>query len=167
MFLFLILFKQAYFLSVKPPAALGAAATIRDWEPLYDQARTYFKQTYANTILGQPTANRCDRSADMPRPGGLAPTVLPPTMTNADQPEHGLNKPKLNPNLTIIYQAKPANPGCFGSPGRRWRPVGYTGNYQYSKLEPNNQTNQLTANHTNNRQLPVKQPMPLTNSKTI
>ena len=136
--------KKAYFLSGKHPAALGAAATIRDLEPLYDMARTYFKQTYSNSTTGQSGTNRGDRSRDI-APARTAPAVLLPAMTNADQPGQ---RAKLNPNQGVIYQAKPANPGCFGSPGRRWRPVDYAGNHQRFRPEPDNQPNQLTGKQT-------------------
>ena len=133
--------KKAYFLSGKHPAALGAAATIRDLEPLYDMARTYFKQTYSNSTTGQSGTNRGDRSRDI-APARTAPAVLLPAMTNADQPEQ---ETKPNHNQGVVYQAKPLNPGCFGSPGRRWRPVDYAGNHQRFRPEPDNQPNQLTG----------------------
>jgi len=63
-------------------------------------------------------------------------------MTNADQPEQ---ETKPNHNQGVVYQAKPLNSGCFGSPGRRWRPVDYAGNHQRFRPEPDNQPNQLTG----------------------
>ncbi len=149
-----------------PWAALGAAATVRQFEPFLIKVRPFFLARLGQSTSEQITATRGDSSADMPPPGGSPPTVLPPTMTNADQPEHELNESKLNGNKGIVFQAKPANPGWFGSPGRRWRPVGYTGNHQHYQLKQDNQTNQLTANHTNNRQLTAKQTISLTNHKT-
>src|SRR3989344_7917785 len=110
-------------------------------EPLYDMARTYFKQSFSNTSTGRSGTNRGDSSRDI-APARTAPAVLLPGMTNADQPEQ---ETKPNHNQGVVYQAKPLNPGCFGSPGRRWRPVDYAGNHQRFRPEPDNQPNQLTG----------------------
>lgn len=101
-FLFSLILKQAYFLSVKPPAALDAAATVREMVPLYLEARSFFKKAYGNSTIEPTGAGASDSSADMPRPGGPAPAVLPPAMTNADQPKQ---EPKCT-NQGVIYQAK-------------------------------------------------------------
>ena len=103
--LVLILFKKAYFLSGKHPAALGAAAPGRNAVQLYDAARTYFKQRFSDNTTGQSAANRCDRSADT-APSRRPAAALTWTTTNADQPEP---EAKLNGNTGVIYQARQAD----------------------------------------------------------
>jgi len=104
-FFVLILFKKAYFLSGKHPAALCAAATGREIVPLYFEARTFFKKSYGNSTIEPTEPVTSDRSADMPPPGWWPPAVLPPAMTSVDQPKQ---EPKLNPNQGVIYRASQA-----------------------------------------------------------
>ncbi|OGL60264.1 hypothetical protein A2752_03720 [Candidatus Uhrbacteria bacterium RIFCSPHIGHO2_01_FULL_46_23] len=114
--LFRIFPKKAYFLSVSHPAALGAAATIRNRERVYDETRTFFKLTYGNSNIKPTEAVNCDSSPDMAAAGRPALAILPSTMTNVDQSKQ---EAKLNNDNGVIYRAKPVNPGWFGSPGRR------------------------------------------------
>ena len=95
--------KKAYFLSVSHPAALGAAATVRNLERVYDDTRTFFKLTYGKSNIKPTEAANCDSSADMAAPDGSAPTILLAATTNADQLKQ---EAKLNGNKGVIYQAK-------------------------------------------------------------
>ena len=78
-------------------------------EQVYELARTCFKQTNSNSIIGRSTTNRCDSSRDI-APARPTPAVLGASATNADQSEQ---EAKPNHNQGVIYQAKPPHPGLL------------------------------------------------------
>ena len=97
--------RKVYHIKQKPWAALGAAAPGRNLVPLLDSIRTWYgissgpTAKEAKSILPRRQVGRY--RAARPKP----PTVLTGRMTNADQPEQ---RPKLNPNQGVIYQARQA-----------------------------------------------------------